>query len=149
MEIKVYTTLPQEAVSIRKTVFCEEQGFEEEFDSVDAEAVHLLMLEQGEPVGTCRFFWDADRNAYMIGRIAVLKPYRGQARGSALLQAAERQIQERGGTQAHLHAQTQAAAFYSKNGYEAYGEIEYEQGCPHVWMRKRLNAQAEEGQEKR
>ncbi len=145
MEIKIYSTLPPEAVHIRKTVFCEEQGFEEEFDTIDASATHLIMLDQGEPVAVCRFFKDAQTDTYIVGRMAVMKPYRGQQCGSKLLRKAEEQIQAAGGTAVHLHAQTQAAAFYRKNGYEAYGEIEYEQDCPHVRMCKQLDSPPEEG----
>ncbi|MEY8325979.1 hypothetical protein AALB47_19035 [Lachnospiraceae bacterium 54-11] len=34
MEIKLYSTLPSEAVKIRKLVFVEEQGFKNEFDEI-------------------------------------------------------------------------------------------------------------------
>ena len=26
--------------------------------------------------------------------------------------------------------------FYEKLGFQAYGEIEYEEHCPHTWMKK-------------
>ena len=35
-----------------------------------------------------------------------------------------------------LHAQLQAVPFYEKLGFQAYGEIEYEEHCPHTWMKK-------------
>lgn len=37
-----------------------------------------------------------------------------------------------------LHAQRTAVPFYEKQGYQAYGPVEYEEYCPHVWMRKKL-----------
>ena len=35
-----------------------------------------------------------------------------------------------------LHAQIQAQQFYEKQGDLPYGEIEYEENCPHIWMLK-------------
>ena len=52
----------------------------------------------------------------------------------SLLKAAK----EKGAEEMMLHAQCQAKGFYEKAGYRAYGEIEDDQGCPHIWMRKYL-----------
>ncbi len=35
-----------------------------------------------------------------------------------------------------LHAQCRVKNFYEKSGYQAYGEIDEDEGCPHIWMRK-------------
>ena len=35
-----------------------------------------------------------------------------------------------------LHAQLQAKPFYEKLGFKAYGEIDYDEDCPHTWMKK-------------
>ena len=39
---------------IRETVFVEEQGFEEEFDTLDQTAVHFLITVDGGPAATAR-----------------------------------------------------------------------------------------------
>ena len=39
-------------------------------------------------------------------------------------------------TQISLHAQLQAKPFYEKLGFVAYGEIDYDEDCPHTWMKK-------------
>ena len=44
MTIKCYDKLPDEAVKIRTLVFVEEQGFKNEFDSIDEIAAHIVML---------------------------------------------------------------------------------------------------------
>lgn len=138
MDIKIYDTLPAEAVQIRESVFVEEQGFCEEFDTTDYHAWHLVCFEQEVPIGTCRFFKEPSKEHYIIGRIAVMKQYRGKNIGSRLLNAAEHEIEKFGGKSAVLHAQERAKEFYQKQGYREYGEIDFEQDCPHIWMCKHL-----------
>ena len=48
----------------------------------------------------------------------------------------ERAVKEKGGTRVVLHAQVRAKEFYEKQGYQPYGEIGFEEGCPHIWMYK-------------
>lgn len=138
MEIKMYRTLPEEAMAIRKTVFVEEQGFHDEFDEVDISANHLVLFDGDRPVATCRFFKNEGTNDYTIGRIAVLGPYRGQSNGAKLLREVERIVKQRKGDAIRLHAQVRAKGFYEKQGYRPYGEIELEEGCPHIWMHKTI-----------
>ena len=89
MEIKLYSTLPSEAVKIRKLVFVEEQGFKNEFDEIDAYASHLVMYKNNIAIATCRLYKKQNASCYVIGRIAVLKEYRGQKIGAELLKKAE------------------------------------------------------------
>lgn len=139
MKIKVYNKLPDEAVKIREEVFVKEQGFENEFDEVDDYAGHIVLFLHDAPTATCRFFKGQSPEEYIVGRIAVLKPYRGRKLGSLLLEKAEEEIKKAGGERAELHAQVQAVPFYEKQGYSVYGEIGYEEYCPHIWMVKKLN----------
>ena len=136
MTIKTYNELPAEAVKIREEVFVREQGFREEFDTVDNSAFHVVLFLDGKAVATCRYF--SDGGSYKVGRIAVLKNYRGRNFGSAVLLEAEKQIAMLGGRSVILHSQLQACGFYEKLGYVPYGEIEPEEGCPHIWMKKEL-----------
>ena len=85
--LKCFDGLPDEARAIRQKVFVEEQGFMDEFDDADASARHLVALDDGKPVGTCRFFHMAD-GAYIIGRIAVVAECRGKGIGAFLVLAA-------------------------------------------------------------
>lgn len=138
MQIKLFQKLPKEAVAVRTKVFMKEQGFVDEYDQADAAAMHLVAFVDGKPVGTCRFFWDEERNAYVVGRLAALLEYRGKKIGAALLREAERQIGLLGGKSVHLHAQCRAGGFYEKQGYQKMGRVELDEGCPHVWMVKAL-----------
>lgn len=138
MTIRSYRTLPPEAVAIRQAVFVDEQGFAEEFDGTDREAVHLVLFLQDTPTATCRYYWNQEQGCHAIGRLAVVWTHRGQQLGAAMLRAAEEQIAQAGGTQAALAAQIRAQGFYEKQGYQPHGAPFDEEGCPHIWMRKAL-----------
>lgn len=138
MIIDVYNKLPSEAIEIRNAVFVNEQGFENEFDEIDDYAIHLVAFESGKAIATCRFYWDDERKSYVVGRIAVVKDFRGQSAGSTILEEAEKEIKKFGGTCISLLAQIRAKEFYKKCGYTAIGECCYDEFCPHVWMRKIL-----------
>lgn len=140
MRITVSDTLPEEAKAIREAVFMEEQGFQNEFDETDGIARHLLLWADGNAVGVCRIFPGEADGEWIFGRLAVLPDFRGRGFGSELLTAAEALAGQEGGTFLCLHAQCRATGFYARLGYAEYGEIELDEGCPHIWMRKRLEA---------
>ena len=136
--VKKYSALPEEACYIREVVFVEEQGFADEFDKQDLSATHFVLFVDREPAAVCRVFWDEQREQYVIGRIAVMPQYRRMGLGSAIIQSAEQYVAEQGGTALHLHAQCRITDFYEAIGYSQYGNIEDDQGCPHIWMMKKL-----------
>lgn len=139
MKIKVYDFLADDAVMIRQKVFIEEQGFKDEFDNTDKVASHIVMYnENGEPIATCRVFEDRKKGGFIFGRLAVIESYRGMNIGTKMIREAERLVLKMGGTSISLHAQCRVRSFYEKLGYIAYGAIENEEGCPHIWMTKQL-----------
>src|SRR2546426_12839481 len=71
------------ATPIRFTVFVEEQGVprEIELDEMDERSLHALAFEDGQPVATGRLLPDGH-----IGRMAVLKKWRGRGIGGPVLQ---------------------------------------------------------------
>lgn len=138
MIFRYYHTLPEEAVSIRKKVFCMEQGFQNEFDAIDQIAEHLILWDCETPVGTCRLYQKPQTHDYIIGRIAIVKEYRGKKMGSKILREAENRIDQRGGNCVFLHAQVRAKPFYQKQGYAALEDTDSVEGCPHIWMYKRI-----------
>ncbi len=138
MYTKLYNTLPEEARKIREEVFIQEQGFKNEFDEIDIHANHLILYDNKRPIATCRFFAHGLPEDYVIGRIAVIKEYRGQNIGTYLLKAAETEIKKIGGKRIFLHAQNKVKNFYEKRGYSSFGKIELDEYCPHVWMSKEI-----------
>ena len=139
MRVEMFEYLPEYAHEIRKKVFIQEQGFQEEFDDIDKVATHFVVYDDSDkPIATCRVFWNAERNSYLLGRLAVLKEFRGKNLGRTIMEAAESYVQEMGGRELQLHAQSRITEFYSRLGYIPFGEEEEEQGCPHTWMKKKL-----------
>ena len=134
--IKDFDYLPDDALNLRKKVFVEEQGFCDEFDETDKRAIHFVLYLNETTIATCRIFAGEEKEVYILGRLCVLKEYRGKGIGSRVLMAAEDKVKELGGKKLSLHSQYQAREFYQKLGYSEYGEIEYEQHCPHIWLAK-------------
>lgn len=132
---ETYGTLPDGAREVRITVFVEEQGFEEEFDTVDHRAYHALLSAGDEPIGTGRVFIE-NGTTWHIGRLAIKKEYRGQGKGAKILAYLEQIAKKQGATETILGAQCRAQEFYIAQGYQPYGDIFYEEDCPHVMMRK-------------
>ncbi|MBQ7380222.1 MAG: GNAT family N-acetyltransferase [Clostridia bacterium] len=134
MRVEYYDYLPEAAKQIRVSVFMEEQGFLEEFDELDNLATHLVLFDDTIPVATCRL-WQSE-HGWHVGRLAVIKCYRGQGVGQIMLQKAEQLVISRGGHSIYLHAQCRAKTFYEKCGYQAFGNIDYDEGVEHVHMVK-------------
>ena len=68
-ELVVYDKLPSEAIMLRKLVFVDEQGFQNEFDEIDEndKTKHIVVYKDSEPIGTCRFYMKDGE--YNIGRL--------------------------------------------------------------------------------
>ncbi len=130
--------IKDQAMPIRLAVFVEEQKvpLEEEVDQMDPLCVHALALnEQGMVVGTGRLLPDGH-----VGRMSVLRDYRGKGVGSAVLRALIEQAQLTGFEEVVLHAQTHAKDFYTLHAFIQEGELFYEANIPHVKMRRKLKS---------
>lgn len=138
MKTIVYDHLPDAAKKIREDIFLHEQGFQTEFDDIDAIAKHILLFQNGQAIGTCRVFWNETAQSYIIGRVAVVKSYRGKGIGNAIMLAAENLIRTLGGTQVQLSGQVRAAPFYEQLGYVRVGEEYMDEFCPHITLKKTL-----------
>jgi predicted GNAT family N-acyltransferase len=117
---------------VRERVFIDEQRVpqELEWDEWDEASEHAVALDvQGNPIGTARLLPDG-----RIGRMAVLKEWRGKGVGGALLEAMLGRARVRSMPSALLHAQTHAAGFYRRFGFSERGEEFLEAGIPHVEM---------------
>lgn len=122
-----------ELTSIRRTVFIEEQNVPEniERDGRDSDCFHVFAsVKEGKPIGTARM----DKNG-KIGRMAVLREYRGRGVGRKMLQVIMDWGRSKGITGFYLSAQIGAMGFYRKMGFEPYGEEFEEAGMKHVNMR--------------
>ncbi|HEY8363165.1 MAG TPA: GNAT family N-acetyltransferase [Tissierellaceae bacterium] len=123
-----------DAYKIRFKVFIEEQNVpaDLEVDDIDGIAHHVVVYQDGIPVGTGRVFEQGGR--YYLGRIAVLKEYRKQHIGSLIVKLLLQKAFEWGAEEVHIHAQTSALEFYKKLGFIPYGEPYDEAGIRHISM---------------
>jgi len=136
IELGDWAQLGQEASTIRRLVFIEEQGVPAELEwdeSLDRVCLHALARIDGQAVGTARLLPDAH-----IGRMAVLPAFRRHRIGSALLMALVQAARARGEPAVELSAQTYVRAFYARHGFEAYGPLYDDAGIEHQMMRLEL-----------
>ena len=139
MRIERFLTKPEQALEVRITVFVKEQGFRDQFDAIDECAAHFVAFDDEEhPIGTCRVFASENPEVYLLGRLAVVKEYRSQKIGSRIVALAEEHVKEAGGKELRLHSQYQVVPFYEKLGYACFGDMEEEEGHPHIWMKKEV-----------
>lgn len=116
---------------IREAVFIAEQSIpaELEWDEDDLSAVHFLAVEGDYAVGTARLLADGE-----IGRVSVLKDWRGLRVGDKLLQAVIAHANSLGLREQKLSAQVHATAFYEHHGFRVVSGEFLEAGLPHVDM---------------
>lgn len=126
------------ALALRSRVFCEEQGvsFEADQDGRDPEATHIVAVDDGAVIGTCRLLFRGQ--VARLGRLAVQPERRGDGVGAAILREADRVAAEAGAETIALHAQTYAQSLYEHAGYREYGPTFIEEGIEHVAMEKSL-----------
>ena len=125
------------ACDIRKRVFVEEQGFREEFDMIDKTAYHAVVYVNDRYAATGRLFADESGSCH-IGRVAVLRDFRGMSLGRYVMKILEKKALELGFTSTELSAQVRVMGFYAKLGYMPVGDEYLDQGCPHIKMVKKL-----------
>ena len=118
--------------AIRTTVFVEEQGVpqELEWDGLDEHAYHVIAFApDGTPIGTGRLLQDGH-----IGRLAVLKDWRGKGVGKTLLDMLLVVANKMGNEEVKLNAQTRVLDFYLRKGFVPQGKEFMEAGIPHTAM---------------
>jgi predicted GNAT family N-acyltransferase len=126
------------ALALRERIFCGEQGvsFEADQDGRDKEATHIVAVDDGLVIGTCRLLFRGE--VARLGRLAVELERRGDGVAAAILREADRVATEAGAATIALHAQTYALALYRQAGYEERGATFVEEGIEHVSMEKPL-----------
>lgn len=144
IELSAWSEARTEAMRVRETVFVAEQGVpsELELDQHDPHCLHALARDEaGGVVGTGRLLPGEAHGARIIshvGRMAVLKEWRGRGVGAALLARLIEAARERGDTEVVLSAQTHAQGFYRGYGFLEEGDEFLEAGIPHRTMRRTL-----------
>lgn len=124
-----------EPLAIRREVFIEEQNVpeDEEYDGLDAQALHLMVYVDEVPAATGRIWHDGKE--FRIGRLAVRKAYRGQKIGDLALRLLLYKAFSSGADSLTISAQTYIIPLYKKFGFREYGGEFMEAGIPHKTMK--------------
>ena len=127
------------AYAIRRRVFIEEQNVPEEIelDTDDEHAFHALAILDGVAIGCGRMLEHGDSEV-KIGRMAVLREFRGTGVGAHILRFLVDRARARGLRRAILHAQLAAEGFYLKEGFNPVGGVFDEAGIAHRKMERDL-----------
>ena len=120
--------------AVRFTVFVGEQQVpaEIEMDDDDSVCIHVVALDDGNPVGTGRI--DITK-AGKIGRVAVIESRRRQGIGEAIMRGLHGVAKENSLSGVWCNAQVAAAEFYKSLGYRITSDEPFDEaGIPHVRM---------------
>lgn len=122
---------------IRKSVFTVEQGADSdtEFDFYDEKGkatLYALLYDGEKAVATSRLA--LTEKGYKIGRIAVLKDFRGKGYGDKIVRAVIEKAFEKGAEAVFVDAQNYAVPFYEKFGFMVIGSQIFDRGLPHMPM---------------
>ena len=133
--------------AIRYAVFSDEQGLDpaQEIDEIDETALHALLFVgsfreidggQAPAVGTGRLF--QQDGVWRIGRISVLKDFRGDGYGEVITRMlCGKAFELDPEKDVVLHAHMGAVDFYKKIGFQEEGEVFFSGGRDHLAMRLR------------
>lgn len=118
---------------IRKSVFTQEQNVPEDldFEGKDPDAIHALVQDGNRYVGTGRMLSDGH-----IGRVAVLKKYRGMGFGKKIIIALIEEARRIGIRRVFLGAQLHAVDFYKKLEFSEYGQVFLDAEIEHIHMER-------------
>lgn len=127
--------LQNDAKLIREQVFIQEQNIPvaEEWDAQDAVALHFVVYDQVQPIATARLLQN-----HSIGRVAVLKAYRGQGIGKLLMLEMIQQAKHEQRKFLKLSSQVHAIQFYAGLGFQVQGDEYLDCGIAHIDMYLKL-----------
>jgi len=123
VEIVKWIDEDESLTMIRQKVFIEEQNVTSqlEWDGMDEEAIHFLAFKNEKAIGCARAF--VIENYMQLGRMAVLKEYRGEGVGTALIEKAITTAKLNQLSAIYISAQCHAIDFYKKFGFEITSDI--------------------------
>lgn len=118
---------------IRNAVFTKEQRVNSnaDFDGEDKNAIQILIKMNDQFAGTGRMLTDGH-----IGRIAVLKLFRGNGVGQKIIETFIKIAHKKNMKRVYLDSQKHAISFYEKLGFKEYGSFYEEEGIMHIHMEK-------------
>lgn len=137
----------EDALSVRRRVFIEEQRVAESIERDDFDrwqperddVLHVVGYLEDKPVAAGRVVMKGSGgDSPKIGRIAVLKSLRGKGLGVEVMKFIHALSASRGAACVKLSAQCHALSFYSSLGYQPVGEVYLEADIEHQMMEYRF-----------
>ncbi|RLG19400.1 hypothetical protein DRN67_02785 [Candidatus Micrarchaeota archaeon] len=121
---------------IRTRVFTLEQNVnsDEDFDGLDSSAIHVIAYDGKKPIGTARML-ELETGGAKLGRMAVLKRYRGMGAGKKMAEMLVKMARAMGMKEVEANSQVNAMGFYEKLGFKPEGPIFKDAGIDHRKMR--------------
>jgi predicted GNAT family N-acyltransferase len=137
-EIKYRSKEWTKAVRLREKILREPLGSKFTDKELEEEKNHIQIAGflDNELVATAVLVPEGDK--IKMQRVVVLENFRSQKIGSRMMSFCEKLAIERNFEFIYCHARDSAVNFYSKNHYEKEGDYFYEDGIPHLKMRKKL-----------
>ncbi|WP_068314798.1 GNAT family N-acetyltransferase [Polycladidibacter hongkongensis] len=128
-------------LKLRSDVFIVEQQCPfGDADGLDDQALHLLLQDGGEFVGTLRLMGPvagAEGGVNKVQRVVVSKSHRRRGLAQKMLRAAIDQCARRSeGIPLELEAQVYAQALYASFGFVPIGDVFLDDGIEHILMRR-------------
>ena len=126
-EIAIDEPEKEACFEIRRKVFVEEQQMfnGSDRDEHDPHAIHFALKLDKKIIGTVRIY-PAEDGVWFGGRLAVLKEYRSNEAGSALVKAAVDMVRERNARRFLAYIQLSRVHFFERLGWRETGkEIEH------------------------
>lgn len=126
-----WSELKHYAMPIREDVFIQEQFInpEDEWDALDEVSTHFVVFDDEKQIATARLLEN-----HSIGRVAVLKSYRGLGIGHDLMKFIIEFAKHENRPKLILSAQVHAIPFYHHLGFEIQGDEYLDCGIPHITM---------------
>ena len=128
------------AFDVRRQVFVGEQGIPEDlvFDDRDREALHVVVKDGEQVIGTARVLFLADGRA-KLERMAVTEAFRRKGIGRRIISFLNEVLRNKQVEHVVLHAQLGVVEFYKSCGFEQSGLPFWEADIKHTKMQRRLS----------
>ncbi len=119
---------------VREEVFVKEQKIsrEEEYDGIDDKCQHIVAYINSEPIATGRIV--TKDNKHYLGRIAVIKKYRGEGYATGLIKEMISYLKQQNVNEIYLSSQLYVKELYEKIGFKEFGDIYLDCNIEHVSM---------------
>lgn len=125
----------KDAFYVREEVFVKGQEIDKHivFDDIDKKAIHVVVYEDDQPVGSGRLV--NNDNEYLIGRIGVLEHKRGNYYGDLIVRMLIQKAFDLGAQEIIIHSQLPPVQFYKKIGFIEFGDVYKEASIDHIKMK--------------